>query len=244
MSNKINNRNGIIGTIVFHLILVFAFVLMGLKYEVPPPEEEGVEVNLGFSEDGMGNTKSVDPASEEAASPQANETEENVLTQNTYEAPSIKKTKPNNKTEPVEDPKPVIDPNKLYQGKKQSGENEGETGKTGNQGDPTGDPDAAHNKGVYGKGDNPSFNIRGRTSRSLPKPNYNTQEQGTVVVTVWVDKKGNVTNAIAGAKGTTTSDPKLRKLAVQAALKAKFNVKYDAAEIQKGTITYNFIRLN
>ncbi|MFC2111522.1 energy transducer TonB [Bacteroidota bacterium] len=239
MSNKKYNRTGIIGTIVFHLILIFAFVLMGLKYEVPPPEEQGVEVNLGFSDEGMGNTKSIDPASE-AASSQTSEVEEKVVTQNTYEAPTVKKTKTENKTKPKEDPKPVIDPNKLYKGKKESGENEPITGKPGNQGNPGGDVNATNYSGTPGKGGGISYDLKGRTGE-IPIPTNDTQEKGKVVVTIWVDKKGNVTNAIAGAKGTTTSNPKLRKLAVQAALQAKFNVKYDAAEIQKGTITYNFV---
>ncbi|MBC8146494.1 MAG: energy transducer TonB [Bacteroidetes bacterium] len=241
MSNKKYNRNGIIGTIVFHLVLVFAFVLMGLKYEVPPPEEIGVEVNLGFSDDGMGNTKSIDPASE-AAAPQPSETEEKVVTQNTYDAPTVKKTKTT--TKPVEDSKPVIDPKLIYKGKNKSGENEGITGIPGNQGKPGGDPDSDIYEGDNGIGDDPSVTLKGRTVRKLEKPNYNTQEQGKVVVTIWVDKQGNVTNAIAGAQGTETYDPELHREAVNAALKTKFNVKHDAAEIQIGTITYNFIRLN
>ncbi len=241
MKNKWHNRSGIIGTIVFHLLLVFAFIILGMTYEIPPPEEQGVEVNFGFSEDGMGNTKSIDHASEESAAPQTSETEKNIITQNVYEAPTVKKTK-QNKTKPVEDPQAVIDPNKLYKGKKQSGENEGLTNKPGNQGDPSGDPNAKHNKGVHGSGDNPSFSLKGRTNRKLPKPPYNEREQGKVVVTIWVDKKGNVTNAVPGAQGTTTTSPRLRKLAEQAAYKAKFSVKADAPELQKGTITYNFIK--
>ncbi|MCF8296793.1 MAG: energy transducer TonB [Saprospiraceae bacterium] len=242
MSNKKYNRSGIIGTIAFHLILVFALVLMGLKFEVPPPE--GVEVNIGFSDDGMGDTKSVDPASE-AAAPQASETEENVATQDTYEAPTVKKKNPKNKIKPKEDPEPVIDPNKLYQKKNNSGENEGETGKPGNQGNEGGDVNAKNHEGTPGTGGNgPKVDLSNRTVRSLPKPNYNSQEQGRVVVTIWVDKSGKVTNAVAGAQGTNVYDPELLKEAVNAALKAKFNVSYDAADVQKGTITYNFIRLN
>jgi hypothetical protein len=60
---------------------------------------------------------------------------------------------------------------------------------------------------------------------------------------VWVDQQGNVTKAIAGAKGTTTSNPSLWRKAQQAALSAKFSVNLNAPEEQKGTITYNFIRL-
>ncbi|PKP04377.1 MAG: hypothetical protein CVU11_04950 [Bacteroidetes bacterium HGW-Bacteroidetes-6] len=65
-----------------------------------------------------------------------------------------------------------------------------------------------------------------------------------MVVTIWVDKQGNVTRAEPGAIGTTVSNPTLWNAAKTAALQAKFDVNNDAPEVQKGTITYNFIKLN
>jgi len=220
------------------------FIFLGLKYEVPPPEEQGVEVNLGFSDQGMGDTKSLVPASEKSSAPAPSESNKNVITQNTEEAPSIFKPKPKNQqNKPPEETKPAIDENALYKPNTNKGENEGITGKPGNQGNPNGDPNSKNYVGTPGSGGGISFSLRDRTSRSLPKPVYNIPEEGKVVVTIWVNKKGQVTNAIAGAKGTTTSNLKLRNLAVKAAMKAKFSVSPDAPEIQKGTITYNFIRL-
>ena len=244
MKIKKYKRTGVIGTIVFHILLLVVFIFLGLKYEVPPPEEQGVEVNLGFSDQGMGDTKSLVPASEESSASAPSETNKNVITQNTEEAPNIFKLKPKNQqNKPPEETKPAIDENALYKPNTNKGENEGITGKPGNQGNPNGDPNSKNYVGTPGSGGGISFSLRDRTSRSLPKPVYNIPEEGKVVVTIWVNKKGQVTNAIAGAKGTTTSNLKLRNLAVKAAMKAKFSVNPDAPEIQKGTITYNFIRL-
>ena len=53
-SNKKYKRVGIIGTVLFHGLLILAFVFFGLGYQIPPPEEEGVEVNLGYSDQGDG----------------------------------------------------------------------------------------------------------------------------------------------------------------------------------------------
>ncbi|PLW91953.1 MAG: hypothetical protein C0592_13235 [Marinilabiliales bacterium] len=61
---------------------------------------------------------------------------------------------------------------------------------------------------------------------------------------IWVDKNGNVTRAEPGDIGTTTSNQSLWAKAKQAALQAKFSVDMNAPEIQRGTITYTFIKLN
>jgi hypothetical protein len=65
-----------------------------------------------------------------------------------------------------------------------------------------------------------------------------------VVVSIWVNKLGEVTRAEIQQKGTNVSDISLRKMAQKAALNAKFTADTDAAEIQKGSITYHFIKLN
>ena len=78
----------------------------------------------------------------------------------------------------------------------------------------------------------------------MPKPAYNSQEQGRVVVRIWVNKEGKVERAVSGVQGTTITDQTLIKLAQDAALKAVFNSDPNAADQQTGTITYNFIRLN
>jgi len=59
-----------------------------------------------------------------------------------------------------------------------------------------------------------------------------------------VDKQGNVTSAVPGAKGTNVSDQTLWKLAKDAALLSKFVSDPNAPDTQTGTITYNFIRQN
>ena len=57
---------------------------------------------------------------------------------------------------------------------------------------------------------------------------------------IWVDRDGKVTSANAGVTGTTVTNEKLWNAATEAALKARFNMKKDAPEKQRGTITYIF----
>jgi hypothetical protein len=90
------------------------------------------------------------------------------------------------------------------------------------------------NKGI-------SYNLQGRGIQVLPKPKYDYQGGGRVVVEVSVDREGKVVQAISGTNRSTTLDEYLLNVAKEAALKARFEVKQDAPVLQKGTITYNFI---
>ena len=120
---------------------------------------------------------------------------------------------------------------------------EGETTGQGNQGSETGSVDSDnHSLGLSGLGDEGiSYSLAGRTPQSLPKPEYNYQAEGIVVVEVTVNQNGNVTKATAGVKGSTTLDNNLLRAAQKAALAAKFDRKPNAAAFQKGTITYHFL---
>jgi len=119
---------------------------------------------------------------------------------------------------------------------------EGETGGRGNQGVKEGSPQAgAHSGTPGGGGKGISYSLAGRKPLKLPKPQYNYQEEGVVVVEVTVDRNGKVTKAIPGVKGSTTLNDYLLKVAKKAALASTFDRKPDAPAYQKGTITYHFI---
>ncbi|MFZ4772196.1 MAG: energy transducer TonB family protein [Ferruginibacter sp.] len=248
-----NRLYGIIGTISFHVIMFLIFIFCGFTTPLPLPEEQGVEVNLGNSEEGMGAIQP-EQLTENVATPVPNQTtgnQEEVATQSSEESLNInkKKTEKTNKTEtkPTEEKETEkVNTLALFPGKKtgKNGGNEGNTGKPGDQGNKFGDPNATNHTGNPGSGGGPSFSLNGRSAKSLPIPDYTSKEQGTVVVKIWVNNKGEVSRAEAGQRGTTTSDRALWKLAENAAMRAKFSPDNDAPEDQTGTITYKFIRLN
>lgn len=278
------------GTILFHILLLLALFFMALKTPLPLPEEEGVEVNLGYSAVGQ-NVQQPQPEEIQAPPPQpVQETVEEVIEdvvddapaeeiiqEDTEEAPAIAdkpepKKEPEKKVEkPIEQPKeetqpepekkieqpkeivkpepepepePVVDQRLMYTGRKASS-SEGNDQQQGDKGIETGVPDAPNYSGPGGLGTNGiSYNLGNRKASTLPKPAYNSDDQGRVNVSIWVDKSGRVIRAEILQKGTTVSDISLRNMAKQAALKAKFAADPEAVEIQKGTITYNFIKLN
>ncbi|MHC1775928.1 MAG: TonB family protein [Lentimicrobium sp.] len=258
MKTDRDNIKGLIGTIVFHALLLLGLVLMALKTPLPLPEEAGVEVNLGNSDDGMGDIQPQELAAGALATSPSNtpNTKEDLVTDDSEETPAIApvkkdkpviiekpETKPSSKPTPKTDPQPVVNPNAIYKGKQGStsgGGNQGITGKPGDQGKPNGTPGSENYDGTGGSSGGVSFDLAGRSKREIPRPSNNFSERGTVVVTIFVNRAGVVTRVIPGAKGSTTSDSKLLQLAKDAALKARFSPKEDAAEEQKGTITYIF----
>lgn len=78
--------------------------------------------------------------------------------------------------------------------------------------------------------------LYGRKPRHLPKPSNNFTQEGVVVVQIWVDAAGNVTNATIH-EGTTISDRHTQQLALSAARQAKFT---SGERPQVGKIVYKF----
>lgn len=111
---------------------------------------------------------------------------------------------------------------------------------TGNQGSPFGNSDHGANEGTGGYG---SFALNGRTigAGGLPRPAYTVQEEGRIVINITVDPKGNVIFAEIG-KGTNIDNASMRKSALDAAKRAKFN-SITGTNNQSGTITYRYTLL-
>jgi outer membrane biosynthesis protein TonB len=173
-------------------------------------------------------------------------TEEDIETQEIEETVKAVEEKPNETREkPAEQPK--VNPRAMYKGNSGTGargSNEGETGEPGDQGRETGDPLTTDHDGLGGKGNGISYSLGDRGALTLSEPPYDSPEQGKVVVTIWVNKKGQVVKAVTGAKGTNIADPRLRQLARDAALRSSFTPDPKAPDLQKGSITYNFLRIH
>ena len=149
--------------------------------------------------------------------------------------------------EQVQPPPPEEEPRKvneraLYRGRRDTDAtgSEGVTQGEGNQGSPTGSPDSDnYAQGLSSGGGGINFSLAGRNPVSLPKPEYNSQVSGTIVVRIRVDRDGKVISAEPGQRGTNIADENLWESAKKAALKARFSKADDA--IQVGTITYHFV---
>lgn len=254
-------------TVILHLIMVLLLFYVGLTY-LDPPVEQGIAVNFGTTDTGTGNIqpteaikstpKQVEP--EPVAQPKS-EIKEEVVTQDTEDAPVIKKevikkeqVEIPKKVEPKKDPpkKPDPKPDKstsdalsnLINGPKSDGTSKGSEGNDdspGDKGDPNGDPNAKSyygtGKGLDGDG---NYLLGGRKALNKEKFVQDCNEAGTVVVSIEVDRSGKVIGATAGVRGTTNNSKCLLDPAKRAALATRFNSDDKAPAKQIGKIIYKF----
>jgi len=314
LQSSIEKRNrsvAVIGTVLFHALLLLIFFLIIFHTPIPPFPESGspgIEVNFGYSDEGMGNEltvnqqgieepKPVSPAEKTKAIAPVEKEPEKIATSNVEETAVIneqpkkapkkeqpviipEKPKKETKKEPEkppavvvpekqkkETPKPVEEQkpsnelanalSKLKNKNNQPG-NDGITGNPGNQGKINGNNNTTNYNGDGGTGNggkgtgdggngagpgkgNFKLSLKGRSLIKRPELTDDSQEEGSVVVEIKVDKYGNVILANAGARGSTTTSAILYSKARQAAMKAKFNPSPEDLDVQVGSITFTFI---
>ena len=236
----------LIGTVAFHGVILLILWFTVLKTEVPD-EDGGVLVNFGNVDAAAGMFEpkytGQEPPQETTTppppvpEPQVETPKQELITQDIEESVALEDAKKKNEEEKRKKEQAIS--NKVA-GAFGMGNAEGnsqgdaESG-TGNQGSPFGNSDHGANEGVGGYG---SFNLNGRSigAGGLPRPAYTIQEEGRIVINITVDPKGNVIFAEVG-RGTNIDNASMRKSALDAARKAKFN-SISGANNQSGTITY------
>ena len=263
MDNISKDRiTGIVGTLLFHTVLL---VLLCLLVMAAPPmqDESGVPVVLGNVEDAFGSELAMTDVeiipqpevSQQLPSSDDVSQEEPLLTQDIEESiavPAKKEAKSAKELEAERRAAEEAERKRIEKETKAKADNliAGAFGKgismsskgnssdgEGTQGSKDGNSSAGKTTGVGGTG---VFDLNGRSlsPAGLPKPHYNVQEEGRVVVTITVNPQGNVVKASINSR-TNTSSPALRKAALDAAKKATFNA-VSQLDDQEGTITYYF----
>ncbi len=144
---------------------------------------------------------------------------------------------------PTPEPAPARQPDSraLFPGRTEgsAATSQGTTPGEGNQGTQEGSPDGSDTAGGSGSS---GFSLAGRyLAGNLPRPAYNVDVEGRVVIRITVNAQGAVTRAVYEQAGSTTNNGELVNAARTAALRARFTES--EAQVQEGTITYIF-RLN
>lgn len=268
---KKSRINSLLTTIGIHAaVFLVLFYFFTLTPPDPPLSNQGVFLNIGFDQEGMGDVQPMGsaedlsaPVPDAAGAPMQQEKVSDVVTQETEEdVPAIQNKVATKKTNPVSTPPnttknsstasatpPKPQPKALYPGSTaNSSTGEGTGSKSGDQGKPDGSPfgdsydgsPGLGGPGLGGDGGKAQLGMSGRKIIYFPPIIDNTQRTGKVVVNIKVDKSGNVIFAKATQKGSTTTDSYLFQLAESAAMKTRVNADPNAAEEQFGTITYTF----
>ncbi|QWX83061.1 energy transducer TonB [Cellulophaga sp. HaHaR_3_176] len=118
---------------------------------------------------------------------------------------------------------------------------EGNDSKSGDKGSPDGNPYATSYYGAPGSGSGTKgYGLNGRSlaGNSSVKPDCN--EEGRVVVKIFVDRNGRVIDAIPGVKGTTNTDPCLMGPAKATANSHTWKPDPNAPSQQVGFVVVDF----
>lgn len=207
---------------------------------VPPPSSTAVQSNQNINADETGDEE-VNNATKNV---KAEVKPKAVLT------PTSTNKKPTQNTVAANIPKRVA-PKALYTGDKGNGGNgadsynnvkdQGIAGGHGDQGKPNGNPNSNNYNGNGGTGTSGFITIRsgleGRRPTKLPSFEDNFNEPAKIYVDITVDAAGNVTSATINPKGTTTTNPNSRAIAIRKAKMIKFSSGKEAEQF--GTIIVN-----
>lgn len=235
-----DHKKALVATLVFIMLMILFFLLVSLEYPNPPIEEKIVEVEIEFGSEYQGGgqiSKSEvipEPEPESATEKDIQEESPVVVTTSKGDSKTSKNTsttKP--KTDPKPDPKPKVDDGLAFPGGGSSGNGGGSGtgfGKGTGAGDGgTGDQDGSGN---YNK------NRKLLKAGSVPG---NSQEEGKVVVDIYVDEFGNV-KRVEINNATTNRSAYLIDLATKYAFLRKYEKDPGAPLMKVETKTYNFIK--
>lgn len=254
-------RNGLLVSMVLHTGFVILLLLPLLKIPIPPPGQEGVTVALGIPDAGQGPeetpgaSEAPEPTPEVKPEPQskprpAEKTppptpEKKVITTDDAETIAINQAKEKKKQEEDDRAKKAAEEQQRKaeadELKKKLGgafNKPGGGNKAGTPGDKDGDPNAKALEGVSKGSGRIGGGLQGRGVRNQPRVSDNTQQEGTVVIEVCVDKSGSVVSARSIIRGATITNSETIEVARKNALQWKFDP--GEAESQCGTITYTF----
>ncbi|MDO9257266.1 MAG: hypothetical protein Q7U54_17230 [Bacteroidales bacterium] len=242
------------GTLLFHAFVSGVLVLLAFHTPLPLQHEAGVEINLNLKD----TNKSALHTQVHSVTPEAsdllleNKTGQQEVDENYTETliPSKKKTDKLNlisgkiRKSIVETPdeSTVVHKTVYTSTAKSKGSKQEIPVIPGKQDNSKNIKESQSQKNPVEKGNGISFDLGGRKALILPKPSFNSSEDGKIVVSVKVNVEGKVISATAGDKGTTITESNLYKQAENAARISLFARDSNAPEAQRGTITYFIVK--
>mgnify|MGYP001817502214 CR=1 FL=1 len=274
-------------------VLLLLLFYIGLTY-MDPPIENGISVNFGTMEFGMGDQQpkekirsepldipeppnvqeeEVQEAVPEEVQEEVVEKEqpvEKVLTQESEESIKIKQQQEAKRRADAAVKKAKAEADRIAREKREAEEqkrkeqeakkaeldklmgglnksdgsatgSEGDDNKSGDKGQPDGDPYATSYYGSPGSGSGTGgYGLNGRSLVSKGKVQQECNQEGRVVVKIVVDRNGKVISATPGVKGTTNNNPCLLEPAKKTAFMHKWNLDSNAPNQQVGFVVVNF----
>lgn len=243
-------------------VLIYVTLLTGLMLTVrfsvaqTDPADEGILVEFGEGLEGEGleelaatDVAATPPPTQREVQEEMIETDdrqeiaiEQLKEQNRNKNQEVAPEQPVNKPDTTVTEPRTVNQNALFPGRNEqsTATSQGASGGAGNAGDESGGQTGTQSGGGSGDdGIEASFSLKDRSIvGALPRPTYNNNATGKVVIYITVDDSGRVSSASYQAQGSTTNNSQLVAAARAAALKARFTASENFT--QGGTITYIF----
>ena len=237
---------GVILTLAVHLVLVAFAPLSKLTYLYPPPQEQSMLIEFEDS------PLPQDPLMDKAPRAENPDLQEEVRlvqkSESVYQASRENLTAQSSSDDfgdvPTPEPKvekEALDPRASFPGMAKKDTSLSAAHAADRASDEFKAGQSAGNTARGNADGKPNAHVQGRnTVGNIPRPVYQVQESGIVVVDIWVDNYGNVKKAVPGGDGTTVMNKALLAAARNAAMETHFNMSKDAPAMQEGRITYYF----
>ena len=235
------HRHGVMGTVIFHLVLAIFLVCVGISRL---DSQQRMEIEIDMPEPEIVQQKQEEQKKKEQILQQSAEEVNEMLRSLAVNEDAVKKnaeTQPHERVEEyIEQIQEEIDSD--YGGRYRANKNKHyKEDSIRVQRDKKERMLDSLQSTVYVGKSSVSYNIKGRYKTYLPIPVYKCEFGGKIVVAVVVNRQGRVIKAEV-VDAESNKDDSLREVAVDAALKSEFNVDEKAPERQTGTITYNFVK--
>jgi len=228
------HRKGVMGTVIFHLLILIALFAFKLSY-VSEHKEKDIEVELKEL-DAVNKIKQLKKDIKENREKLYNSSMRRAIISN--ENAKNTKVEELNINKLVSEIKRDIDksyPNKKYKALKDKNYKKDSLKSQINK------SKLDSLVSTYYSGESSvSYNLDGRYATKMPIPVFQCYNGGKVVVNIIVNRSGEVIVAELDG-GKSTDDKSLCETALKAAYSAFFNPKNSAPQKQEGTITYHFV---
>lgn len=235
------NIYGVMGTLIFHILLVAVFLVAELNKNVGIEKEEAVLLDFTLQEEKKQQSEPEIEKQEEknTSSTQSMKNNQQSGSNRAVNDANIKKMKDdkffdNNYKHDIEEAQKVVSNVNKQLSKKVAQIKNYKMPDATTEGQ---NPDSIKNV-IYAGKSNIHYFLENRFHIRLPIPVYLAKSGGEIKVDIQVDRSGKVIKAEATRfKG----DPLLLEYAIQAAERTVFNTDQKAPTIQKGSITYKFV---
>jgi hypothetical protein len=233
------NIYGVMGTLIFHIVLVSVFLIAELKTKDKIENEETVFLDLSAPEI---KKQEIEPEQSKLQNKNSENSQKERQGQSSgsnravNDAAKADKFFDENYRRDIENAKNLVADVDKQLSKKIAPAKKFEMPEATSEGE---NPESVKNV-IYSGKSNIHYFLENRFHLRLPIPVYLARGGGTIVVDIQVNRAGKVVKAQA-RPNNNIQDEMLPVYATQAAERTVFNSESKAPEIQRGTITYKFV---